>query len=100
MIGRKAKAIRDDQANDYIFGYTVAQDLSARDWQKSRNNGQFLLGKSMDTFCPLGPCVVAKEYLDPDNLEIKSYVNGKLKQRGNTSELVFKINFLVSYLSQ
>lgn len=100
VIGRKAKAIRPDQANDYIFGYTVAQDISARDWQKKRNNGQFLLGKSMDTFCPLGPAVVTKNKLDPNNLSIKSWVNGKLKQDSNTSELIFKIDFLVSYLSQ
>lgn len=100
VIGRQAKAIRPDQAQDYIFGYTVAQDISARDWQKSRNNGQFLLGKSMDTFCPLGPAVVTKNKVDPNNLAIKSWVNGVLKQNGNTSELIFKIDFLVSYLSQ
>lgn len=100
VIGKKAKEIREDQAKEYIFGYTIAQDISARDWQKKRNNGQFLLGKSMDTFCPLGPCVVAKEYLNPDGLNVKSYVNGQLKQDGNTSELIFKINYLVSYLSQ
>ncbi|XP_072378954.1 oxaloacetate tautomerase FAHD2B, mitochondrial isoform X2 [Diabrotica undecimpunctata] len=100
VIGKKAKAIRQDQANDYIFGYTVAQDISARDWQKKRNNGQFLLGKSMDTFCPLGPVVVTKNKVDPNNLSIKSWVNGVLKQNGNTSELIFKIDFLVSYLSQ
>ncbi|CAH1114049.1 unnamed protein product [Psylliodes chrysocephalus] len=100
VIGRKAKAIRPDQVNDYIFGYTVAQDVSARDWQKNRNNGQFLLGKSMDTFCPLGPAVVTKNKVDPNNLTIKSWVNGVLKQDGNTCELIFKIDFLVSYLSQ
>ncbi|XP_074035630.1 oxaloacetate tautomerase FAHD2A, mitochondrial-like [Leptinotarsa decemlineata] len=100
VIGKKAKAIRKDQVNDYIFGYTVAQDISARDWQKKRNNGQFLLGKSMDTFCPLGPAVVTKNKVDPSNLAIESWVNGVQKQNGNTSELIFKIDFLVSYLSQ
>ncbi|KAG5895712.1 hypothetical protein JTB14_021404 [Gonioctena quinquepunctata] len=100
VIGKKAKAIRKDQVNDYVFGYTVAQDISARDWQKKRNHGQFLLGKSMDTFCPLGPAVVTKNKVDPNNLAIKSWVNGVLKQDGNTSELIFKIDFLVSYLSQ
>lgn len=100
IIGRQAKCIRQDQVNDHIFGYTVAQDISARDWQKKRNNGQFLLGKSMDTFCPLGPVVVTKNKVDPNNLSIKSFVNGKLKQNGNTSEMIFKIDFLVSYLSQ
>ncbi|CAH0556119.1 unnamed protein product [Brassicogethes aeneus] len=100
IIGKKAKNIRRDQVNDYIFGYTIAQDISARDWQKSRNNGQFLLGKTMDTFCPLGPVVVTKNKVDPNNLKIKSWVNGKLKQDGNTSELIFKVDFLVSYLSE
>ncbi|KAJ8917831.1 hypothetical protein NQ315_010740 [Exocentrus adspersus] len=100
VMGRQAKAIRQDQVKDYIFGYTVAQDISARDWQKKRNNGQFLLGKSMDTFCPLGPAVVTKNKVDPNSLAIKSWVNGTLKQNGNTSELIFKIDFLVSYLSQ
>lgn len=100
VIGKKGKGIRADQVHDYIFGYTVAQDLSARDWQKNRNNGQFLLGKSMDTFCPLGPAVVTKNKIDPNNLSIKSWVNGKLKQNGNTSDMIFKIDFLVSYLSQ
>lgn len=100
VIGRKAKEIRQDQVQDYIFGYTVAQDISARDWQKKRNNGQFLLGKSMDTFCPLGPVVVTKNKVNASNLAVKSWVNGKLKQDGNTSELIFKIDFLVSYLSQ
>lgn len=54
----------------------------------------------MDTFCPLGPAVVTKNKIDPSKLAIKSWVNGKLKQDGNTSELIFKIDFLVSYLSQ
>ncbi|RZC39109.1 fumarylacetoacetate hydrolase domain-containing protein 2A, partial [Asbolus verrucosus] len=100
VIGRKAKAIRTDQAHDHIFGYTIAQDISARDWQKERNRGQFLLGKSMDTFCPLGPVVVTKNKVDPNNLNIKSWVNGKPRQDGNTSEMIFKVDFLVSYLSQ
>ncbi|XP_065173534.1 fumarylacetoacetate hydrolase domain-containing protein 2 [Atheta coriaria] len=100
VIGKEGKAITRDKAQDYIFGYTVAQDISARDWQKKRNNGQFLLGKSMDTFCPLGPAVITKGCLDVDNLKITSAVNGVQKQCGNTSELVFKIDFLISYLSQ
>lgn len=100
VIGKQAKAIQEDQAKDYIFGYTVAQDVSARDWLTNRNNGQYLLGKTMDNFCPLGPCVIAKEFLNPEYLKVKTYVNGILKQDGHTSDLVFKIDFLVSYLSQ
>jgi len=100
VIGKQAKAIRPDQANNYIFGYTIAQDITARDWQKKRNNGQFLLGKTMDTFCPLGPAVVTKETLNPNDLKISSSVNGKVKQCGKTSELIFKIDFIVAYLSE
>jgi len=101
VIGKKAKAISPDEAGQYIFGYTVAQDITARDWQREKNNGQFLLGKSMDTFCPLGPAVVTREAIkDVNNLNIRSMVNGQLKQNGNTSEMIFKIDFLVSYISQ
>lgn len=86
---------------DYIFGYTVAQDISARDWQFERNGKQFLLGKSMDTFCPLGPVVVSKTHIpDPHNLPIKTWVNGVIKQDSNTSDMVFKVDYLISYLSQ
>jgi len=100
IIGKKAKAVPINKAYDYVFGYTIAQDISARDWQKRRNNGQFLLGKSFDTFCPLGPAVITKECVNVDNLKISTAINGVVKQSGNTSELVFKVDFLVSYLSQ
>lgn len=101
VIGKKTKHIHQEQAFDHIFGYTIAQDISARDWQKNRNGGQFLLGKAMDTFCPLGPVVVTKQKItDPQNLAVKTWVNGVLKQQGNTSELIFKIDYLVAYLSQ
>ncbi|CAK9824431.1 Fumarylacetoacetate hydrolase domain-containing protein 2A [Anthophora retusa] len=102
VIGKKCKAVNNDESENYIFGYTVAQDITARDWQKSkRNGGQFLLGKAMDTFCPLGPAVVAKEAIcDINNLSVKSWVNGNIKQDGNTSELIFKPHEVVAYISQ
>ncbi|XP_031350014.1 fumarylacetoacetate hydrolase domain-containing protein 2A isoform X2 [Photinus pyralis] len=101
VMGKKAKCIRPDQVESYIFGYTIAQDISARDWQKERNGGQFLLGKSMDTFCPIGPSVVTREnIIDVNNLNVKTILNGDVKQNGNTSEMIFKIDFMVSYLSQ
>lgn len=84
-----------------MFGYTIAQDISARDWQKGRNNGQWLLGKSMDTFCPLGPSVIMKEYLpDPHSLTLTCSINGVLKQNACTEELIFKVDDIISYLSQ
>ncbi|XP_033208566.1 fumarylacetoacetate hydrolase domain-containing protein 2-like isoform X2 [Belonocnema kinseyi] len=102
VIGKRCKALNNHDAEDCIFGYTIAQDLSARDWQKGkRNGGQFTLGKAMDTFCPLGPAVVTKESIcDINNLTVKTWVNGKIKQDGNTSELIFKPHDIVTYLSQ
>ncbi|XP_035729398.1 fumarylacetoacetate hydrolase domain-containing protein 2-like isoform X2 [Vespa mandarinia] len=102
VIGKRCKTISDKEAEDCIFGFTIAQDITARDWQKSkRNGGQFLLGKSMDTFCPLGPAVVTKESIsDINNLTVKTWVNGNLKQNGNTSELIFKPHEIVAYISQ
>lgn len=102
VIGKKCKALNNHEGEDCIFGYTVAQDITARDWQKSkRNGGQFLLGKSMDTFCPLGPAVITKEAIcDINNLSVKTWVNGNLKQDGNTSELIFKPHEIVAYISQ
>ncbi|KAG8035539.1 hypothetical protein G9C98_006992 [Cotesia typhae] len=102
VIGKSGKALSKEDAENCIFGYTVAQDLSARDWQKGkRNGGQFLLGKAMDTFCPLGPAVVTKESIgDINNLSVQTWVNGELKQDGNTSELIFKPRDIVAFISQ
>nr|XP_019537199.2 fumarylacetoacetate hydrolase domain-containing protein 2-like [Aedes albopictus] len=101
VIGKEAKHVSRANAMDYVFGYTVAQDISARDWQKMRNGGQFLIGKSMDTFCPLGPAVVHKSLVkDPHNLVIRCDVNGVEKQKGNTSELVFRIDDIIERVTQ
>ncbi|XP_033208093.1 fumarylacetoacetate hydrolase domain-containing protein 2A [Belonocnema kinseyi] len=101
VIGKKGKHINKQNAEDYIFGYTVAQDVSARDWQKRLNGGQFLIGKSMDTFCPLGPAVITKDAIsDVNNLRVKTWVNGKIKQDSNTRELIFKPPDIVAHLSQ
>lgn len=101
IIGKEAKHVSRTRAMDYVFGYCVAQDISARDWQKMRNGGQFLIGKSMDTFCPLGPAVVHKSLVaDPHNLAITCSVNGVQKQKGNTSELVFRIDDIIERVTQ
>ncbi|CAH2097047.1 unnamed protein product [Euphydryas editha] len=101
VIGKKASNVKAANAFDYIMGYTVAQDISARDWQKgTRNGGQFLLGKSMDTFCPIGPCITTSDEIgDPQNLDIKCSVNGVLKQSSNTNQLVHKIPNVIERLS-
>lgn len=99
VIGKKAKNVKAEEAFDYILGYTAAQDISARDWQ-ARNGGQYLLSKSMDTFCPLGPHIVTKDEIpDPHNLTIRCWVNGVLKQEGNTKNLIHRIDKLIEHLS-
>ncbi|KAL0132001.1 hypothetical protein PUN28_000046 [Cardiocondyla obscurior] len=102
VIGKKCKSVSNDDVEDCIFGYTVAQDITAREWQKSkRNANQWVLSKAMDTFCPLGPAVITKEAIcDIDNLSVRSWVNGKQKQDGNTNELIFKPHEIVVYISQ
>lgn len=100
VIGKKGYNIPESQSLDHVFGYTIAQDISARDWQKQRNGGQFLLGKAMDTFCPLGPAIVTKEAINNIyDLKISTKVNGELKQSGNTGELIHKIESIIARIS-
>ncbi|CAH1641540.1 unnamed protein product [Spodoptera littoralis] len=100
IIGKTASAVSAADAYNYVFGYTIAQDISGRDWQKDENGGQFLLGKSQDTFCPIGPWIVtADEITDPDNLNIKCYLNDELKQDSNTENLIHKIPAIIERLS-
>lgn len=101
IIGKKAKSVPRENAMDYVFGYTVAQDISARDWQKERNGGQFLIGKSMDTFCPLGPAIVHKSLIaNPYDLQMKTFINGVEKQNGNTKDMIYKIDDVISRLTE
>ncbi|GBP32569.1 Fumarylacetoacetate hydrolase domain-containing protein 2 [Eumeta japonica] len=100
VIGKKASDVQAEDAYNYVAGYTVAQDISARDWQKQRNGGQFLLGKAMDTFCPIGPCIVTGDELgDPQSLSIQCSLNGVRKQKSNTNQLVHKIPDAIARLS-
>jgi 2-keto-4-pentenoate hydratase/2-oxohepta-3-ene-1,7-dioic acid hydratase in catechol pathway len=100
VIGKRAYRISEESVFDYVVGYTVCNDVSARDLQSERGD-QWIRGKSMDTFCPLGPCIVTKdEIADPHNLKLRTLVNGQTMQDSNTSELLFKIPHLVSYLSR
>ncbi len=97
IISKKAKNIEVDEVDDYIFGYTCANDISARDCQQ-RYDRQWARSKSFDTFCPLGPWVETE--LNPDNLKIKSILNGRIMQDSNTSDMIFKARELVSYCSK
>jgi 2-keto-4-pentenoate hydratase/2-oxohepta-3-ene-1,7-dioic acid hydratase in catechol pathway len=100
IIGRQCKNISKEEALDYVFGYTAANDVSARDWQKKWGGGQFCRGKSFDTFAPLGPAIVTKDEIpDPHVLRIGSRVNGETRQDSNTNDLIFNIPTLIEFLS-
>ena len=101
VIGREARHVSTKTARNYIAGYCCGHDVSARDWQKGKPGGQWLLGKSFDSFAPLGPSLVTgDEISDPGNLKIELRLNGRTMQSSNTSQLIFSIDYLVSYLSQ
>ena len=101
VIGKEIKNVSPSKAKDYIFGYTCANDVSARDWQFHKQKHQWARGKSFDTFCPIGPYIVtADEIEDPDNLKIKSLLNGNIMQDSNTSDMFFTVAEIVSDLSQ
>lgn len=98
IIGRTASHVPAAKARDYVFGYTGANDLSARDLQE--RDGQWMRGKGLDTFCPLGPVVVsADEIPDPQDVRLRTWVNSDLVQDGTTADMVFPIDELVAYCS-
>jgi 2-keto-4-pentenoate hydratase/2-oxohepta-3-ene-1,7-dioic acid hydratase in catechol pathway len=101
VLGRPARAVPAARAADYILGYTLANDVSARDWQFEWGSGQFCHGKSFDTFCPLGPELVTPDELgDPAALTLETRVNGELRQRSSVADLIFNIPSLIEFLSQ
>lgn len=101
VIGKEGKHISVERALDHVFGYCCGNDISARDWQKEKPGKQWLLGKTFDTFAPLGPYIVtADEVGDSSGLEISLRLNGETMQQSNTSHLIFSIPFLISHVSQ
>jgi 2-keto-4-pentenoate hydratase/2-oxohepta-3-ene-1,7-dioic acid hydratase in catechol pathway len=96
VIGKTAKAIRPQEADKVVLGYTCFNDVTARDLQKL--DGQWTRAKGFDTFAPFGPWIVTD--LDPQKLLIESYLNGKRCQSGNTADLIFPVRELVSFISQ
>ncbi len=96
VIKKRAKNVPESQAADFILGYTCLNDVTARDLQSS--DGQWTRGKGFDTFAPMGPCIETD--LDPTNTPIEVYLNGKLVQKGNTSDLVFGVYQLVAFVSE
>ncbi|MFZ2456892.1 MAG: fumarylacetoacetate hydrolase family protein [Candidatus Altiarchaeia archaeon] len=102
VIGKKGKHIGPEEAQDYIAGYTMILDITARDlqWEARKKGDPWDICKGMDTFAPIGPCIVPKEYIkDPGNLFLELKVNGKTKQKSNTGDMLLKPAQIVSYVS-
>ncbi len=97
VIGKTAESVSRENAMSYIFGYTIGNDLSARDLQF--RTGQWLLGKTCNGFAPIGPYLVTADEVNPSDLEISCRVNGELRQQGNTKNMIFDCAYIVSYLS-
>jgi 2-keto-4-pentenoate hydratase/2-oxohepta-3-ene-1,7-dioic acid hydratase in catechol pathway len=100
VIGKEVKNISEIEAENFIFGYCIVNDVSEREWQLE-GTGQWVKGKSADTFGPIGPYLVTKDEIkEVQNLNMELNVNGKNMQKGNTNNMIFNINFLLSYLSK
>ncbi|WP_438311515.1 fumarylacetoacetate hydrolase family protein [Sporosarcina sp. FA9] len=98
IIGVGGRDIPEDRALDYVFGYTIINDVTARDLQ--RKHQQWLLGKSLDTTCPMGPSVIHHSAIDPANLNISCRVNGETRQSSNTKHMIFDIPTIISTISK
>ena len=99
VVGKKAKDIPESEASKYIFGYTILNDVSARDFQFK--DKQWTRGKGFDTFAPTGPCIVTSEQLpNTENLSIKTWVNGELRQNGSTRDMIFNVRQIIYHLSR
>jgi acylpyruvate hydrolase len=99
VIGRAGRDIPPERAMEYVAGYTIMNDVSCRDYQMK--TGQWMIGKTFDTFAPMGPHLVTRdEIADPHNLELSLYLNGQRMQHSNTRNLIFKTDHLIAFLSQ
>ena len=102
VIGREAKHVSRERAMDFVLGYTCANDVSARDWQKDKalGGGQFARGKSFDSFCPLGPYLVTRDEVpEPNRLRIGCTVNGVVMQDSTTADMIYDVPALIASLS-
>ncbi|EMF46731.1 Fumarylacetoacetate hydrolase family protein [Planococcus halocryophilus Or1] len=99
VIGKKAKCVTEEEANNYVFGYTIMNDISARDQQFA--DGQWSRGKTADTFAPIGPVIVTCDEVDnPHELSISLKLNDEIMQNSNTNNLIFTVPQIISFLSQ
>jgi 2-keto-4-pentenoate hydratase/2-oxohepta-3-ene-1,7-dioic acid hydratase in catechol pathway len=101
VIGKSAKNVKKEDALNYILGYTCANDVSARIWQKHAGGKQWARGKSFDTFCPLGPELVTPDEIeDPQRLVVECLLNRKVMQRASTSDMIFSVAEIIAFLSE
>ncbi|MBE5817173.1 MAG: fumarylacetoacetate hydrolase family protein [Clostridiales bacterium] len=98
IIGKECRNVSVEDAEDYIFGYAIANDVTARDLQTQHM--QWFKGKSLDGFCPIGPAVVTKDEFNTENAEITTYVNGEMRQHSFMSNMIFDVPTIIYYLSQ
>jgi 2-keto-4-pentenoate hydratase/2-oxohepta-3-ene-1,7-dioic acid hydratase in catechol pathway len=99
VIGRRAQKVSQENALDYVFGYTCLDDVSARDLQFS--DGQWVRGKGLDGFCPIGPFITTRdEIADPQALKIEGILNGEVMQSSNTNKMIFGVAYLIHYITQ
>lgn len=100
VIGRDCKNVSVEDALDYVLGYTCGNDVSARDWQKSHGGGQWVKGKSFDTFCPLGPILVTADRIpNPQILPLRTILNGQIRQESYTGDMIFSVAEIIAFLS-
>ena len=99
VMGKPARNVTEEDALNYVFGYTCGNDLSTRDLQFVRSN-QWVLSKTFDGFAPIGPCLVTADSIDPNNLRIGSVVNGEVRQDSNTSDMIFSVAQIIADLSK
>ena len=100
VIGKRCKNVSKENALDYVLGYTCANDVSARDWQRARGGNQWCRAKTFDTFCPLGPCLVTTDEIpNPNALTIRTVLNGEAMQDWTTDDMIFDVPTLISFLS-
>lgn len=99
VIGKRAKSVKEQDAYECVFGYTIVNDVTARD--KQQQHGQWFLGKNFDSFCPMGPVLVHKSALaDPHKLRLETRVNGETRQSANTAQMIFRIPRLIAVITE
>jgi len=101
VIGSKCKDVSEEDALKYVVGYTVANDVSGREWQLEKGGGQWCFGKSFDTFTPLGPVLVTPALIpDPQALQVKTTIDSEVMQDSDTSDMIFSVRKIIAFLSQ